>query len=160
MPRPITRADAIRRAAAERPPGCLICALRDGLAGPTYELHRSEHAIAVLSRYPRSWGQAMVLLCRHAVRFTDVSEPEWEDANRLALMTARRLEEVRSPLRCYVSSLGTHRTDLPMSSPHIHLHVDPIYDPSAKPSTVFTMQPGLLEADEAEWEELRASLAW
>jgi diadenosine tetraphosphate (Ap4A) HIT family hydrolase len=161
MPRRISKEEAIARALAEREQeGCLVCALLAGRAGPMYLLHQGVHARALLSRYPRNWGQALILIETHTTRFSELDPEVWREANELAYAVARRLEQTLSPIRCFVTCLGTARTDLPMSSPHIHLHVDPVYDPDERPSTVLTLEHGALEAEPEEWEALRALLAW
>lgn len=64
--------------------------------------------------------------------------------------------------RCYVASLGAASDDLPMTSPHLHLHVIPIYKAEDKPSAVLTWDRGVTIADEEEWAELHRILlgAW
>lgn len=125
-----------------------------------WTLHDGEHVQVVLSRYPRNWGQAIVLLRRHVTCFAELDPSEWAEATEAAHRTAVRMEEVLKPIRCFVSCLGTARTDLPMSSPHMHLHVDPVYDADDRPRTIFTMQFGVMAGEPDEWEALRASLAW
>jgi diadenosine tetraphosphate (Ap4A) HIT family hydrolase len=158
VPRRISRETALARVAAERPEGCLICGILSGQAGRVWVLREGAHTVTVLSRYPRGWGQSMVLLRRHATTFSQVTPESWLEACDEARLIAARMEAVLTPLRCYISSLGTWREDLPMSSPHLHIHVDPIYNPEDRPRTVFTHRHGVLEADEAEWEALAARL--
>ena len=161
MPRRIERDVAVARAVAERPEGsCLVCAILAGDAGPTWVLHEGEHVRVVLSRYPRNWGQAMILLRRHVTGFTDLEPREWAEASEAAYYVASRMELVLQPVRCFVSCLGTAHADLPMSSPHMHLHVDPVYDLDQRPRTTFTLEFGVVEGEPDEWEALRASLAW
>lgn len=46
-----------------------------------------------------------------------------------------------------------------MSSPHLHLHVIPIYEPDDKPSRVLTWEHGVLVLSDAELAALAAELA-
>lgn len=158
MPWRITRDEALVRIAAEAPGGCLICGILSGRAGRVWVLREGTHTVSVLSRYPRSWGQSMVLLRRHTTTFSDVTPEEWQEASAEAHRIAARIESSLAPLRCYVSSLGTWREDLPMSSPHLHIHVDPVYDSGARPRTIFTHQHGVMAGEDAEWEALQARL--
>ncbi len=161
MPKRIERDVAVTRAVAERPEGsCLVCAILAGEAGPTWVVHEGEHVRVVLSRYPRNWGQAMVLLRRHVTSFSALDPMEWAEATEAARRTAVQMEKVLDPVRCFVSCLGTAHSDLPMSSPHMHLHVDPVYDADQRPRTTFTLEFGVMEGEPHEWEELRAALAW
>jgi len=156
----ISRDEAIARIEIERAGApCLICALRDGKAGPTYALARSERAAVILTRYALRRGHLLVIAAEHATSFTELAPETWEEMSRLAFHAARLLERTLSPLRCYVASLGSPRPDLLMSSPHSHLHVVPLYAVEDKPSTVLRWDTGVVTAEEAEWAELHRALA-
>jgi diadenosine tetraphosphate (Ap4A) HIT family hydrolase len=163
--RVVSRDEAIDRLTAERGAvdvSCLICALRDGSTGPTYELARSAHATVLLPRYALRRGHILVIANDHVTSFTDLSLSTWEEMNRLAFHAARVLEHSLRPLRCYVASLGAPAPDLLMTSPHVHLHVVPIHSAEDKPSTVLSWGRGVLIGEEEEWIELRRELtaAW
>lgn len=160
MPRRIARDEAVARALAERGgAACLICALRDGAAGPRWVLAEGEHSLALLSRYPLRWGHTLVAIRGHVERFSEVDDAAWAEAGRLALRVARALERALAPRRVYVASLGAAAPDLPMSSPHLHLHVVPLHDPGDRPSAVFTLSEGTVDGTAAEWAELRERIA-
>jgi diadenosine tetraphosphate (Ap4A) HIT family hydrolase len=155
----ITRDQAIERVAAERQgEPCLVCAMRDGKLGTPHVIARGQQCRVVLARYAVRRGHALVLLDQHVTRFADVDDAAWAEATALALSTARRIERALSPVRCYVASLGSVEPDLPMSSPHLHLHVVPIYEPDDKPSRVLTWAHGVIAASDAELAELAAVL--
>ena len=163
MPRTISRSEALELLGRQRrADGCLLCALRDGELGSPLLIAESEHTVVLLPRYATRWGHLMVVLRRHVTTFAELSDEAWREATTLALAAARTIEATLSPLRCYVASLGAPRGDLPMTSPHLHLHVIPIYDHDDKPATVLTWSNGVLVADEPEWEALRQQLrdAW
>jgi histidine triad (HIT) family protein len=160
MPRRIARDEAVARALAERGEArCLICALRDGAAGPRWTIAEGEHAIVLLSRYALRWGHALVAIRGHVENFSEVTDAAWAEASSLALRTARALERALSPRRVYVASLGAAAPDLPMSSPHLHLHVVPLHDPGDRPSAVFTLSEGTYDGTAEEWAELRERLS-
>lgn len=148
------------RVAAElRDDVCLVCAMRDGKLGAPHVVARGRHCRVVLARYAVRVGHALVLVDEHVTRFADVDDAAWAEATGLALSTARRIERVLQPVRCYVASLGSAEAGVPMSSPHLHLHVVPIYDPGDKPSRVLTWAHGVIAPSDDELADLAAKLA-
>jgi diadenosine tetraphosphate (Ap4A) HIT family hydrolase len=160
MPSVVPRDEAIARIYAERNPDvpCLVCTLRDGTAGPRYVLAESRHTLTVLTRYPRRWGHALVLLRDHVTSFSSVSRDAWADISHEAHRVARGIERALSPKRCYVASLGAVDDALPMTSSHLHVHVIPIYDASDRPGTVLRWDDGVLDAERDEWQKLQTRL--
>jgi diadenosine tetraphosphate (Ap4A) HIT family hydrolase len=159
VPELVSKSLAVARLERESPPGeCVICALRDGRAGHRYMLAETPHTTTLLSRYPRRWGHVIVLVNAHVTRFSEVADGAWREASEQALRAARAVERALAPARCYVASLGTVRDDLPMSSPHVHLHVVPTYDAADRPKTVFDSQPGFYSGEDAEWDELHRAV--
>lgn len=152
MPRRIAREEALRRIGAAD--ACVPC----GWSRAASPLAESEHAVAVLSRYPIRWGHALVVLRDHAERFAEVSPEAWADAARLAHRVAAAVERALEPERCYVASLGTSEPGLPMTFAHLHFNVIPVYRRGARPREVLTWRHGIFEGTEAEWGELRARL--
>ena len=155
----IDRPRALAALAAAAPAAaCLICQLlRDGAP-----LHRGRAASVLLPRYARAEGHLLVALHRHVTAFTDLDDLEWAEATALALRAARALEAELRPARCYVASLGTALPGLPMTSPHLHLHVLPVGDPDARPAQVLSWEGGVLALDDDEHAALLARLrpAW
>jgi diadenosine tetraphosphate (Ap4A) HIT family hydrolase len=156
MPDVISREEALARLDGRR--GCVVCAQLDGTLGKPWLLAAGAHAVAFLPRYASRWGHVMVALREHVVRFGDLDDEAWREASDMALGAARTLERALTPVRCYIASLGTARDDLPMTSPHLHLHVIPLYDPDDKPSTVLSWSHGVHVAPETEWARLAARL--
>ncbi len=149
----------MERVAAERcEETCLVCAMRDGKLGTQHLIARGRQCRVLLARYAVRRGHALVLIDQHVTRFADVDDAAWAEATALALSTARRIERALSPVRCYVASLGSVEPDVPMSSPHLHLHVVPIYEPDDKPSRVLTWAHGVIALSDAELAELAALL--
>lgn len=154
MPRTLDRAAAVALLAEEAPPGCFVCALAEG---PT--VARGEHAALVVPRFQLRPAHVMVVMRRHVTTFAATERAAWLEATDLAWRAARALERVLEPARCYVASLGTAREDVPMSSPHLHLHVIPLQDPDERPREVLTWGRGVLVATDAERADLAARVA-
>lgn len=163
LPRIIPRERAVAEITAARGASpCLVCALRDGVAGPRHVLAAGARTTVLLPHYAVRWGHTLILINEHVTRFEELSAETWQEATGLVLCAARALERALRPARCYVASLGAASDDLPMTSPHLHLHVIPIYQAEDKPSAVLTWDRGVTVADEEEWAELHRILlaAW
>jgi diadenosine tetraphosphate (Ap4A) HIT family hydrolase len=151
MPTLISKAEAAARIAqAQGEHACALCAL---CARPRYVLAEGSHCIALLPQYARRWGHVMILFREHITTYQRLSVEAWTEANVMALAMAQTIERALSPLRCYVASLGA-AIEHPMTFPHLHLHVIPIYDATDTPSTVLTTKDGVLTGEEHEWETL------
>lgn len=137
---------------------CVVCDLLAGTVAQPLTVAEGDGCVAVIPRYAVRRGHAMVAMARHVEQLSDLTEDEWLTACALARRIAIALQQVMSPLRCYVASLGTPRVGLPMTSPHIHLHVVPLYHHDDKPSDVFTWEGGVHVASEGEWQKLRRAL--
>ncbi len=156
MPQLITRADALERIQAERgDAACLMCAIRDRAAGPTYVVHEDKDQLVILPRYVRRWGQLMVMPAAHVTTFTEIPEATWARSNALALRAARVAEVIFKPRRCYLASTGSSAGELTQSSTHLHIHVIPLHDPDDRPADVFSWTDGVYVAEHEEWEELK-----
>ncbi|MCP4744513.1 MAG: HIT domain-containing protein, partial [Actinomycetales bacterium] len=103
----------------------------------------------------RGWGHLLVIPSHHVTSFGAVDADVWSEACELARIAARTVETVLRPARCYVASLGTAAADIPMSSPHLHLHVLPVKDPTVSPARMLSWDDGVLTATPDEWAELR-----
>lgn len=152
MPRRIPRTEALARLG--EPDGCVPCAW----ARAADPIATSEHAVAVLSRFPVRWGHGLVVLRVHATSFREIEPAVWADAAGLAARFAAAVERALSPARCYVASLGTSEPDLAMTFPHLHMNVIPVEERGARPREVLTWQHGIYEGTPEEWAALRASI--
>ncbi len=153
MPRTISREQALERIAAEARGGCFLCAL-----AREPPLVAGEHALVTMPRYAVRWGHAMVVTRAHVTRFSECELGAWSEASALGWRTARAIEAALGPVRCYVAALGSARDDLPMTCPHLHLHVVPIYDKDDKPSDVLTWSHGVVIGDDDERRALCEAL--
>lgn len=154
MPRLIPKDEAVAQITRELGGrACVMCALAQQ-AGPPATIARGQWSKVIASRYPRAWGHLLVVLDAHVTRFSDLSAPQWAEATELARLAARLLERLEEPARCYVASLGAGRVGIPMSSPHLHLHVIPVDDPDVSPARMLSWDDGVWAAEPQEWEAL------
>ncbi len=156
MPERISREAAV--ASIKLPPGkCLACELMTG-GGEPLVLWEVPRVVALLPRLGVAWGQVLILPRRHVVRFSELDPETWLEMSSLAQRVARALERRFEPARCYVASLGTARSDVPMSCPHLHIHVIPVMDADARPAQVLTWSGGVVRGEAGELETLRDQL--
>jgi histidine triad (HIT) family protein len=126
-------------------------------------LAESPAAVAVLDWLGVRRGHALVILRRHVESVAEVPWSEYAEVQRLAWEAARAMERVLSPKRIFVASLGSAKR-LPISFPHHHVHVIPLYDGGEidRPSEVLTWRNGVVLYAPEEAAELGAALraAW
>jgi diadenosine tetraphosphate (Ap4A) HIT family hydrolase len=134
---------------------CLACWILKRNA--KYILHKGAHSTVVLSEFPRTWGQTMIILNNHKVSVSEITKNEWEELTENVRRATIALENKLAPLRCYIASLGATE-NLPNTCPHIHFNVLPIYNADDKPADIFTWREGLYAAEETEWEALYEQL--
>ena len=162
MPILISKDEAARRIALEKGANqCALCALARRPRGPDYCLEETEHCIAFLPQYARNWGHVMILFREHSTTYCELTADQWASANTLVLKAAKAAEKVLDPVRCYIASLGA-AVEHPMTFPHLHMHMVPVYSMTDTPSSIFTTKDGVLTADAAEFNALYQRLrdAW
>jgi histidine triad (HIT) family protein len=165
MPRLIPKDEAVARVERERQSWagragerCLMCELIERVS-PEDRLAESADCLVMMSRYPRAWGHLLVVPRVHTTSFRHLDDRTWAEISSLAARAARALESTLEPARCYVASLGTAATDIPMSSPHLHVHVIPVQDPEVSPSRMLSWDAGVWEGSAQEWSDLRVRLS-
>jgi diadenosine tetraphosphate (Ap4A) HIT family hydrolase len=134
---------------------CLVCDILKSTSN--YCLYDGAYVTVVLSQYPRTWGQTMILLKEHKTSVTAITAAEWLELSECIRKTTIALEAVLQPLRCYISSLGATE-NLPNTSPHIHFNCISIYNTTDKPATIYTWEHGVIAANKEEWVQLVDSL--
>ena len=97
---------------------CLVCWLHKNAE---YVLNVGDIATVVLTKYPRNWGQILVLLNAHKTSISDLSEEEWVALSMEARKAAMVIEKLLKPARCYIVSLGA-ADNLANTCPHIHFN--------------------------------------
>ena len=95
----------------------------------------------------------MILFRQHLTTYSELTPDQWTSANTLALKAAQAAEKALKPVRCYVASLGA-AVEHPMTFPHLHLHMVPVYSMSDTPCSTFTTKTGVLIAEAVEMAEL------
>jgi diadenosine tetraphosphate (Ap4A) HIT family hydrolase len=134
---------------------CLACSI---LKSKTkYILNCGMYTTVVLSKYPRTWGQIMIILNTHKTSITETTNEEWQELTDFIKKTTFAIEKTLKPLRCYISSLGATE-NLPNTCPHLHFNIIPIYNSKDKPENIFTWRNGVYNATEMEWENLIGQL--
>ena len=152
MPTTIDRAEAVARLPARD--GCWLCRL---LANVEPVVSDGD-VVLFIPEYGVRWGHLLVAPRAHYETFSELPEPSWMRLCRLARRAAGALERELSPRRWYVASLGSAEDDLPMTCPHLHVHVVPTYRPEDRPRTVLTWSGGVVVSSATERAELRARL--
>jgi len=152
---------ALLEAERSRDPGLAACTMCR-LLGPDHAAARvaeNEAGIVVLDRYAATEGHLLVIAREHVERATAVDWPTYERLTRLVWEASRVLQRTLSPERIYTASLGAPQA-LPMSFPHLHTHVIPVYETgeSARPAAVFSWSAGVTQYEPGEAEQLAESL--
>lgn len=151
----VTREQAVEKLQALAIPGCLMCAFGTPALAAQIAV-RTKLALVVVPRFVLRPGHTLVVLREHVTTFTQAGGDAWAEATELARRVAIVMEQAHRPSRCYVASLGAGEDGVPMSSPHLHLHVVPVQEPDARPHDVFTWRNGVYEED----DESIAARAW
>ena len=124
----------------------------------TRVLARGRGVTTILNGYPLAWGHAVVVVHDHVTSYTDLDPEIALESMRLMHAAARRIERSLAPMRVFTASLGSAREDLTMTSPHLHWHVVPVVEGSARAAEVLTWERGVYEGTKAEWDALQALL--
>jgi diadenosine tetraphosphate (Ap4A) HIT family hydrolase len=141
---------------------CMMCALAEGLGGLT-PIYETSDAVVVLDRFGARRGHLMVIAKRHVEDISDLGVERYLRFQRLAFDATQAVEKALSPRRVFLASLGAPQA-VPMSFPHFHIHVIPLYedDERTRPARVFSWQDGVVIYEDSQAEQLTAELrrAW
>lgn len=152
MPYHLTREAALAAIAKESVDSpCLACRIIE--ESTPRILEQTPYTTTLLSAYPRTWGQVMVVTNRHIESISHTTPEEYMVLMEQIKKWTTRVETVLKPLRCYVVSLGAI-SNQPHTCPHLHFNLLPVYQPTDTPETLLTWKHGLLAAHEHEWQEL------
>ncbi|MDB4990122.1 MAG: hypothetical protein JWN04_5300 [Myxococcaceae bacterium] len=122
----------------------------------------TRHGVVLLNRFAQRRGHLMVWSRAHVEHLHELPWSSYAELQRLVYEANLALQQVLEPLRVYSATLGS-ASSLPMSYPHLHVHVIPVHesDERARPARVLSWSEGvvLYDADEASAlvRELRAS---
>ncbi len=151
-----------RHALGAKDDACLMCLLAEGRGTPGPVLE-TEDGVVLLDRFASREGHLIVVSRDHVESLPELAWSRYSALQRIAFDATRALDRVLSPVRFYVAALGAP-TAVPMSFPHFHLHVIPLFeaDDSARPARVFSWTDGVVvyEDDEAEALAQRIRDAW
>ena len=151
----------VARAAALVPEalgGCVPCALARGFL-PRRTVASRDGVTVVLERFAVRRGHVVVIPDEHAVSVSSLPLARWAVVQDLAWRAAVAVERVLAPRRTFVASLGTVE-DVPISFPHVHVHVLPVFEsgPDARPARVLSWGAGVWIYDDDEAHALAAEL--
>ena len=148
-----------RRVLLEGGDGCVMCALVKRAKTAPELLAESERGVVLLDRFGSRPGHAIVVAREHVEETTKLGWSTYAELQRLAYDTTVALERALSPARTFVAVLGASAR-LPMSFPHFHVHVLPVYETGegARPAHVFSWSAGVLVYEDEEARELAARL--
>jgi diadenosine tetraphosphate (Ap4A) HIT family hydrolase len=161
--RVVQKAEAMALLALYREPHatapCLPCALLSRAPSAMEVLSENEHAIAVLNRFAQRRGHVIVWLKRHQEHVHELEWLVYAAVQRLTYEASIALKLALSPVRVYSALLGSTQP-LPISYPHLHVHVIPVFDTDerSRPARVFSWSEGIVMYEDAEALELAALL--
>ena len=139
----------------EKPPGCIFCRfVGESDDRGNLVLGRTEYSLAVLNRFPYNNGHLMVVPRRHIADFTQLTEPELVDSNRLLQTALRIVEGVYRPQGANLGmNLGADAGAGILD--HLHWHLVPRWrgDPNFMPVVGGTKV--MVEHLDQTWEALR-----
>lgn len=139
--------------------GCVMCALVAAAPTAGELVAENAHGVLLLDRFGNREGHLIVVARTHC---EDTHELGWEayrDMQHLAYLGSVVVTRVLAPVRVFIAALGS-QVPLPMTFPHFHLHVLPVYDTDerARPAHVFSWTSGIVIYDDAEAHALTAKL--
>ncbi len=110
---------------ASKDDGCVFChvlAAADDHANQV--LHRGDHWVVMLNRYPYNNGHLLLVLGRHAALLSDCTPPELHEMGRLLAAMERALDEGLRPhgFNCGYNGGASAGAGIPE---HLHLHLLP-----------------------------------
>jgi len=130
---------------------CVMCALADEAYAADDVIASDALTLTRLDRLGASHGHVMVILRAHETAVERLPWAPYEALQRAAWRAARALAAVVSPRRVWVASLGSP-DPLPMSCPHVHVHVVPIHGAGeeTRPARVLSWAEGVTMYDDDE----------
>ena len=138
--------------------GCFVCRFLSGEAGYEHDVvHRDEHAVAFLAKYPSLRGHLLVAPVDHREQVVaDFSVEEYTALQALIHRVGLALTTVIETERLYVTSFGSQQ-----GNRHVHWHLLPLprgvaYD--QQQAAVFDPARGMAALDAAEIAALAARI--
>jgi len=144
--------------------GCVMCALVAAAPAASELVAENEHGVVLVDRFGNRPGHLIVVAKRHCEDMLELGWDGYRALQHLAYLSAGALTRALAPVRVFIAALGS-QVPLPMTFPHCHLHVLPVYEAGdgGRPAQVFSWSAGLVIYSEAEardlGQKLRASWA-
>lgn len=141
--------------ADDKPKGCIFCLFpaerrdRERLV-----LGRSEHAFAILNKYPYNNGHLMVVPRRHVADPADLDEAEWDDLQRLLRTSVAILKQAYGPDALNLG-MNLGRAAGAGIADHLHWHAVPRWSGDTNFMPVLAETRVIPEHLDATWEKLR-----
>lgn len=136
-----------------------MCALAAGRADVPF-IAQGRHAVVLLDRFACRYGHLLVIPRAHHEHLSQLPWDVFLDVQRLTFAAAQAIDACLKPARVFTASLGA-TAELPMTYPHYHQHVIPIYetDERARPARVLSWTEGVGVYEDAEAGDLSRQLA-
>ncbi len=109
---------------ADEQEGCIFCLAAAGDDEAGLVVHREEHALVLLNKFPYSSGHLMIAPFRHVGELAELSDDEALEIHRLARSGLAALAETFAP-QGYNLGWNLGRIAGAGITDHIHLHVVP-----------------------------------
>ena len=158
----LSRGQAVSRIEGLDIAGCLMCWLMQQPSQRVTRVVERDGAAVVVPQFAVRCGHLLVVPARHVTSMSDLGRAGWAQLCDLAYVASLAVERALTPVRCYIASLGSARSDVPMTSPHLHLHLIPIYQADERPAEVLTWRHGVWSLPTSAREDYRDALlaAW
>ncbi len=105
--------------------GCFLCDLTE--AEPSEEnllLHRNEHAMVLMNKYPYNNGHILVAPIAHTSDLSELTEPEYGGTMELFRFSLKALEGLMNP-EGFNAGLNLGKTGGAGLEEHVHFHIVP-----------------------------------
>jgi diadenosine tetraphosphate (Ap4A) HIT family hydrolase len=165
LPRTIEKPEALSLLAENRQAllggdvGCVMCALVARAASAPELVRETPHGVVLLDRFGTREGHLMIISRLHVEDTLQLGWDVYQELQRLAYDGAQAVTRLLSPVRVFIAVLGASAA-LPMSFPHFHIHVLPVFDSDerARPAHVFSWSAGVLVYEDEEAAQLAQRL--
>ncbi len=149
------RLQYVTAAAADRPTGCVLCALpRADDEREVLVLARGAHTYVVLNAYPYNPGHLMVVPQRHVGEYTELTEGELAETTAFVGTAITALRAVSSPHGFNVG-MNLGRVAGAGIADHVHTHVVPRWGGDTNFMPVVGETKVMPELLAQTWEKLR-----
>jgi ATP adenylyltransferase len=139
----------------ERPDDCVFCAkINSDEDAENHILHRGEHCVIMLNRYPYNSGHLMVVPNEHVGDICDLTA---DAADELWALTGVAVETVRRALKAQGINLGMNLGEAAGAGicDHIHMHIVPRWSGDTNYMTTVSQTRVVPQSLEDSYNQLR-----